>query len=202
MITFDTLNALHIIAMAIWFAGTFHSVRLFVLRKEAGKLKDPEHTILQKHFNRMIRRSWYMVTWPALILLLVLGTWMLMKEPEYMLAPYMQIKLALVALLVIYHLMNQRMYKRSVNGVLTMSVFTLRLWGEITTLLLASIVFTVVLKTMDKAFGVLGVLAFAAVIYLGVFLFKHKKEKDIGTGKEEDGVLEEIQPEEKKEDRE
>ncbi len=174
----DTIRSLHIIAMVLWFSGTFFLVRLFTYYKEANKKDEPEKIILQRQYGIMMRRLLYLLTWPALLIMLVFGTWLLVSDPGLLKQPYMHIKLGLVVLLVIYHLINQRIYSRTIKGVLDMSALTLRLWNEVATIFLVSIVFVVVLKTVDWRYGIIGLLLLFVAIWLGIFLRRKFRKKD------------------------
>lgn len=90
----------------------------------------------------------------------------------------MQIKLGLLVVLVIYHFINQRICSRTLRDVLEMRPLTLRLWNEVATLLLVSIVFVVVAKTSNWTYGLLGVALFATAIWLATLLFKRFRERD------------------------
>ena len=177
-LSFETLKALHLIVMVAWFSGTFYIVRLFIYHKEAEKKDEPEKIILQRQYAIMMRRLWYIITWPAFLLLIVFGTWMLIDSPSYLKQPYMHIKLGMIVLVVIYHLANQRIYNRLNKGILSMGSFKLRLWNEIATLFLVAIIFVVVIKTMDWLYGLLAVLLFAFAISLGVFIYRRNRERD------------------------
>lgn len=175
---FNTLKALHIIFMVAWFSGTFYLVRLFIYNKEAEKKDEPEKIILQRQYAIMLRRLWYIITWPAFILLFTFGIWMLIDRPATLKEGYMHIKLGFLVLLVIYHFINQRIYNRSKKNILKMSGFSLRLWNEVATLILVAVVFVVVIKTDNWVYGLLGLLLFAFAISLGVFLYRRFREKD------------------------
>jgi len=177
-LSFEMVKALHIITMVLWFSGTFYLVRLFTYYIEAKKKDEPEMIILQRQYSIMMRRLLYMVTWPGLLLLLLFGTWLLVSDPSLLKQPYMHIKLGMVMLLVIYHLINQRIYNRTIKGVINMSAFTLRLWNEVATIFLVTIVFVVVLKTVDWRYGLFGIFLLVVAIWLGIFLRKKFREKD------------------------
>jgi putative membrane protein len=61
-------KSLHIIFITTWFAGLFYIVRLFIYFKEAEENKSSGQDILQKQYRIMIKRLWYMITWPSAIL--------------------------------------------------------------------------------------------------------------------------------------
>lgn len=94
------LKAWHLIAMVTWFAGLFYLPRLFVYHA----MSDDRPSI--DRFKIMERKLYYGITTPGMVLTLVLGIWML---ADYAWAAYgatlwLQAKLALIVLLVIYHL--------------------------------------------------------------------------------------------------
>jgi putative membrane protein len=94
------LKAWHLIAMVTWFAGLFYLPRLFVYHA----MSDDRPSI--ERFKVMERKLYYGITTPGGVATLLLGIWMLV---DYGWAAYghmlwLQIKLVLIALLVIYHL--------------------------------------------------------------------------------------------------
>ncbi|MCE2744011.1 MAG: CopD family protein, partial [Fluviicola sp.] len=76
--TFDVVKALHIIFVVSWFAGLFYMVRLFIYDAEANLKSEPEKSILQKQFQIMQSRLWWIITTPAMILSVIFGTWMIL----------------------------------------------------------------------------------------------------------------------------
>jgi putative membrane protein len=100
--TFDVVKALHIIFVVSWFAGLFYMVRLFIYDVEANLKTEPEKSILQKQFQIMQSRLWWIITTPAMILSVVFGTWMIVLNFNYYLSsPWMHLKLGFVFLLLI-----------------------------------------------------------------------------------------------------
>jgi len=101
------LKGLHIIFMVTWFAGLFYLPRLFVYHAMA------DDAISIARFKVMERKLYYGITLPGGIATLIFGTWMLI---DYAWAAYgnmlwLQIKLVLVALLVVYHLICGQLVK-------------------------------------------------------------------------------------------
>ena len=93
------IKAWHVIFMVTWFAGLFYLPRLFVYHAMA---KDP---IGNERFKIMERKLFWGIATPGGVLTLVLGLWMLSLNWEgYMAAGWMHAKLALVVLLVGYHI--------------------------------------------------------------------------------------------------
>lgn len=165
------LKALHIIFVVTWFAGLFYIVRLFIYQTEARDKPQPDRRILVKEYQRISRLLWYAITWPSAVLTLVLGLSMLQSYPEW--PAWLFVKLCLVALLYLYHFLCHRLFRQLRKGEYPMTSFQLRLWNEVATLLLVSIVFLVVLKsTLNMAYGLLGLVIFAVVLMSAIHLVK------------------------------
>ena len=165
------LKALHIIFVVTWFAGLFYIVRLFIYQTEAKDKPQPARGILVKEYQRISRLLWYAITWPSAVLTLVFGLSMLQNYPEW--PAWLFVKLCLVALLYLYHFLCHRLFMQLRKGLYFMTSFQLRLWNEVATLLLVSIVFLVVLKsTLNMAYGLLGLVIFAIVLMSAIHIYK------------------------------
>jgi putative membrane protein len=177
--TFDVIKALHIIFVVSWFAGLFYMVRLFIYDAEANTKSEPEKTILQKQFQLMQSRLWWIITTPAMILSVIFGTWMILLNSTYYLAsPWMHLKLGFVLLLLIYHFLCQRIMKKFVSGVYNWTGNQLRLWNELATLFLVIIVFIVVMKsTMNWIYGTIGFFAIGIALMIGIKAYKSFRQK-------------------------
>ncbi|MFK5913965.1 MAG: protoporphyrinogen oxidase HemJ [Woeseiaceae bacterium] len=94
-------KALHLIFMVTWFAGLFYLPRLFVYHASS------DDKISHDRFIIMERKLFYGIMTPGAVLTILFGTAMLV---DYAWATFSQdlwlhIKLALIILLVIYHVM-------------------------------------------------------------------------------------------------
>lgn len=174
------LKALHIIFVVTWFAGLFYIVRLFIYHTEANERPEPEKNILQRQYKLMENRLWYVITWPSMILTLVFGTWMIVEAYGWNLPPWLVLKLGFVAGLLLYHMKCHAIFNQLKNDVMKWSSMKLRLWNEVATLFLVSIIFIVVLKnTISFVWGIIGLLLFAAVLYLAINIYrKSRKNKE------------------------
>lgn len=172
-----TLKALHIIFVVSWFAGLFYIVRLFIYHVEAQDKGPEAKEILSKQFEIMEKKLWWIITTPAMILTFVFGIWMLIVNPSYLYAPWMQIKLVLVALLLVYHFICQGIMFKFQYGVFKWKSTHLRLWNELATLFLVAIVFLVVLKsTFNWITGTLGFFLVAILLMMAVQLYKRLRK--------------------------
>jgi putative membrane protein len=175
---FLNLKALHIIFVITWFAGLFYIVRLFIYHAEAEGKVEPAKEILQSQYKLMSKRLWLIITWPSAILASLFGFWMLYQNPSYLNLPWMHIKLGFVALLYIYHFLCHKIYTQLQNDIIKYSSTQLRIWNEVATIILFSIVFLVVLKsTVNWIYGVVGILLFSILLMLVVKLYKRLRDK-------------------------
>ncbi len=173
-----TVKSLHIIFVVSWFAGLFYIVRLFIYHVEAQEKTDVEKSILSNQFIIMQKKLWWIITTPAMVLTVIFGTWMVFINPSYLYAPWFQIKLVFVCLLLIYHFLCQRIMMEFKRGVFKWKSTQLRLWNELATLFLVAIVFLVVLKsTFNWITGTLGFFGVAVGLMLGIQLYKKLRSK-------------------------
>lgn len=138
-----------------------------------------EYRVLHQQFVLMERRLWWVITTPAMVIALLAGILMLWLNSSLLLTGWMQVKLCFVAGLVIYHFLSQRMMYRLRDGRSHWTSTQLRLWNEISTVLLFAIVFLAVLKsTVGWVFGVLGIVGLGVILMVVVKLYKrYRKNK-------------------------
>lgn len=92
------IKSFHIIAVVAWFAGLFYLPRLFSYHAAADDAPSVER------FKVMERKLYYGVMAPAAIAAVVFGAWLWMGYGIGQGQRWLLAKLALVVLLVIYHL--------------------------------------------------------------------------------------------------
>ncbi len=173
------IKSLHIIFVTTWFAGLFYIIRLFIYFKEAEEETLLVKEILQKQYQLMIKRLWYIITWPSAILATFFAIWLLILNPFWLEQGWMIIKLVFVLGLFIYHGICQIMYNQVEKGILKYSSFGLRIWNEVATIILFACVFLVVLKnTLGWIFGVLGIVGISTLLMLGIKLYKNSRKKN------------------------
>lgn len=90
------LKALHISFMVTWFAGLFYLPRLFVYHALA------DDSIGRERFKIMERKLYYGIMTPGALLTIIFGAWMWLGFGIS--GAWLIWKLALVAVLVIYHI--------------------------------------------------------------------------------------------------
>lgn len=92
------LKALHIISLVTWFAGLFYLPRLFVYHAMTSD------DISNERFKIMERKLYRGIMMPGMIMTIIFGGWLLLKYDRIFLSTlWLQIKLVLVASLIIYH---------------------------------------------------------------------------------------------------
>ncbi|PHQ55886.1 MAG: protoporphyrinogen IX oxidase [Lutibacter sp.] len=172
------LKSLHIIFITTWFAGLFYIIRLFIYYKEAEERPEVEKQILLKQYKLMIKRLWYIITWPSAILATIFAACLLILQPAWLQTNWMLIKLGFVAALFGYHWSCQILYNQIEKGYLKYSSFALRIWNEVATIILFACVFLVVLKnSLGWIFGVLGIVGVSILLMLGIKLYKNIRAK-------------------------
>lgn len=168
-------KALHLIFMVAWFAGLFYMPRLFIYQTEAA---DGKGQGVVDQLKLMAKRLWRIITWPAFILTLGFGIWMLILNPAYLSMPWMHLKLTFVALLIGYHLSLQWLYNKLQKGKYPWTSTQLRFYNEVATVLLFAIIFTAVFRDTTKwVYGVAGLIGLGVLLSLGIMFYK-KVRKD------------------------
>jgi protoporphyrinogen IX oxidase len=133
------LKAFHVAAMVTWFAGLFYLPRLFVYHADAADRPSIER------FEVMERRLFAIMTIGAGATV-VFGVSMLVLSPGYLRQGWLHAKLALVALLVIYHVFCYKLMRDFALGRSAHSAKWYRMFNEIPSLLLIGIVILAVVK--------------------------------------------------------
>ena len=98
-------------------------------------------------FKIMIYRLWYIITWPSSVLAIVFGIWLIILVPEWIREDWMIVKLVFVFILILYHIKTHFIQKNLRNELIQHSTDFMRIWNELPTIVLFSIVFLVILKS-------------------------------------------------------
>jgi protoporphyrinogen IX oxidase len=93
------LKAFHLIFMVTWFAGLFYLPRLFVYHAMS------DDAISKERFKVMERKLFFGIMTPGMGVTLIFGIWMLVDYAwaQYGHSGWLHAKLAMIALLLIYH---------------------------------------------------------------------------------------------------
>lgn len=170
------VKALHIIFITTWFAGLFYVVRLFIYNTEAQQKTEPEKSILHNQFGIMIKRLWFGITWPSAVLTLIFGLWMFSLFDG--LPAWLEIKLAFVVGLYLYHFSLHAIYNQQKKGIFKYSSQQLRIWNEVATIFLISIVMLVVVKQeLSFVWGLIGLVLFAIILMSAIKIYKNIRNR-------------------------
>ncbi|MBK7854938.1 MAG: CopD family protein [Bacteroidetes bacterium] len=165
------LKAFHIVFIVTWFSGMFYLCRLFVYNTEANAKPEPEKSILQHQFNLMIKRLLFGITLPSAILTVVIGLWLLHSFGQ--LPGWMIIKLICVLLLLLYHTSLHLVYAQQKNKVFKYTSSQLRVWNEVPTVLLVSIVLLVMIRQeLNVVYLAVSMAAFMVFMMAAVKIYK------------------------------
>ena len=168
---YNYIKALHLIFLVTWFSGLFYMVRLFVYHTEAAAKPEPDRTILSQQFRIMIRRLWLGITWPSAILTLIFGPWMMILLGSF--PTWLAIKLGFVLGLYLYHFSLQVLYRQQMKGIFRFTSQQLRIWNEVATIFLVTIVMLAVVKqNLSWAWGLLGLVLFVILLMSAIKIYK------------------------------
>ena len=132
------VKSLHIIFMVTWFAGLFYLPRLFVYHAQS------DDRASQERFKVMERKLYYGIMAPGAMLTIVSGLWLWLGYGFS--GGWLHAKLALVAVLVAYHLWCGKLlidFKHDRNA---KSHVWFRWFNEFPVLILFAVVILVVVK--------------------------------------------------------
>jgi putative membrane protein len=135
------LKAFHIIFVVTWFAGLFYLPRLFVY-----------HAMSENSSTRTtlvtMQRKLLGITHVGGVLALGFGFLMVYEMPQWLQQEWMQIKLALVALLIAYHVWCVILVRRFARGEVPHGHVWFRWFNEVPAVLLIAIVLLAVLRPL------------------------------------------------------
>jgi putative membrane protein len=135
------VKALHIISIVCWFAALFYLPRLFVYHVTATD------AISNERFKVMERRLYYGIMVPSAFFTILFGAWLISYNPKaYTMAGWFHAKMALVFLLLIFHLYCGACRKRFAQDDNTHSEFFYRVFNEVPSLVLVGAVILVEVK--------------------------------------------------------
>jgi putative membrane protein len=132
------IKALHVVFVVSWFAGLFYLPRIFV------NLAMVDDAATRKRLLLMARKLLRFMTMLAVVAVFF-GMWLL-SYGAGMKAGWMQVKLALVLVLIGYHAWCGILYNQFAHGGVRKSHVWFRWFNEVPVLLLTAIVVLVIVK--------------------------------------------------------
>jgi len=176
---YNYIKSLHLIFVVTWFAGLFYIPRLFIYHIEANEKPSPEREILTNQLKLMTKRLWYIITWPSAVLCALFALWLLYLMPEWLYQPWMQVKLGFVVLLLAYHFKCHQIVEQLQKDEVRYTSKFMRIFNEVTTLILFAVIFLVVLKSaFNWIYGVVGIIVLGILLMLGIKLYKRIRDKN------------------------
>jgi protoporphyrinogen IX oxidase len=138
------LKAVHLIGVISWMAGLLYLLRLFVYHAQETS---PE---VMERLQVMERRLLRAITTPAMVVAVGCGAAMLVENPALLRQPYMHVKLALVAGMLLMHGLASRWRKRLAVEPRFKSHKFFRVMNEIPTLLMIGIVIFIIVRPFAR----------------------------------------------------
>jgi len=176
------IKSVHLIFVVSWFVGLFYIVRLFIYQVDSYKKEEPDCRILTTEYKRIQRLLYKIIMTPAMYLTILSAVAMIYLNYIYLdgsllKSTWFQIKLGFVVGLIAYHFYCAKIMDELQNDVVKWTSGQLRMWNEVATLFLVSIIFLAFLKnSLNWIFGVLGLIAFAVLLMLAVRLAKRLRK--------------------------
>lgn len=175
---YQYIKALHIIFIVTWFSGLFYIVRLFIYQTEAYQKSSSEKSILVDQYKLMSRRLWFGITWPSAVITFCFGGYFLHVYFGDMPA-WLWVKLIFVVGLYGYHFYCHHIFKNLQKDVTIFTSQKLRVWNEVATIFLISIVFLAVLKnTLSMIWGLIGLVIFTLILLTAIRIYKKIRKSE------------------------
>ncbi|MBB4079233.1 putative membrane protein [Lewinella aquimaris] len=182
-------KALHVVGFISWFAGLFFLGRLLVNHAETDRVAAaglPDSAlraqILREEYTGMENRVYRIIANPAMMITWTGGLLMVVLNPAYFVSGttgWLTVKLSLVVLLVVYHVYTKAKIMLPMQaGERPLSAWKLRLWNEVPTFFLVSIVFTVTFGKVGELSYLylgIGVLLFCLLVYRGAVAYRDRQ---------------------------
>ena len=147
MNTYLLFKSIHLIAVISWMAGLLYLPRIFVYHSEA--IKDNRSEDLTSTFKVMERRLFVYIMNPAMIVSWIFGVLLIHTiGMDNFGSIWLQLKLAFVIILTIYHFFLFQCLKRVTENTNSFSPKFYRIINEIPTILLIGIILVVVFKPL------------------------------------------------------
>ena len=132
------VKAFHIVFMVTWFAGLFYLPRLFVYHAMT------EDAAGRERFKLMERKLYYGIMAPGAVLTVAFGLWLWLGYDRT--GGWLHAKLALVGILVAYHLWCGKLLNDFKNDRNTRSHVWYRWFNEVPVIILVAVVILAVVK--------------------------------------------------------
>jgi protoporphyrinogen IX oxidase len=184
-------KAFHIVGIVCWFAGLFYLPRLFVYHAEAYEQPEPARSILTSQYQIMEKRLYRIIMTPALLLTITMAVGLVYTEPEVLKQPWMHVKLACVAALLIYDHLCLRIMKKFAAGECKLTGQQFRWFNEFPTVLFVIVVMLAVFKNnlpTDATTWLIAAMVLGMAIAIQLYARKRRLAKDSSANNEGEGA--------------
>jgi putative membrane protein len=174
-------KAFHLIGIVVWFAGLFYLVRLFVYHAEAREQPEPAQTILKQQYELMEKRLYNIITTPGMAVTVAMALGLLYTESGILKSAWLHIKLAFVALLLIYHFYCGRIMRQLAKGECQWTGQQFRALNEAPTILLVVIVLLAVFKNnlpLDATTWLIVALVISMAASIQLYAKKRRRDRE------------------------
>jgi len=172
---------MHLIFMVAWFVGLFYLIRLYVYHIEAMDKPEVEARILTQQYTIMERRLFTIIMRPAMIMTWVFGVSLIyLRGMEWFSENYwLHAKLLLVFLLSGYTDHAGRWIDKLEQGIRVLNPQQMRLYNEVPTLFLVTIILLAVYKNLiNFGYTLIGIFLFAIVLVLLTKMYRRIRLKN------------------------
>jgi len=174
-------KVIHIVGFTAWFAGMFYLVRIFVYHEEAFDKAEPERSILIKQYNVMEWRVYNIICKKGLEITWIFGLLMVAAYGLDWLKvqPWLHIKLVLVFALSWYSTYNRRIIERLEKGERVMTSTQFRLYNEVPSIFLLTVVLLAVYKNgLNYLYALIGIVVFIVTLIVFTKIYKKIRERN------------------------
>ncbi len=165
----------HLVGMVGWFGGMFYLVRIFVYHVEAFDKPDHEAKVLIPQYQLMESRVYRIICNPGMIITWIFGLLMLYAYGMewFKTNNWMHAKLTLVFLLSGYLGYCKVIIRKLATGERVMSSFKFRLFNEVPSIFLLSIILLAVYQNyLQFGKALIGILIFGFIIFAFARFYK------------------------------
>ena len=141
--SYEIIQALHILAVISWMVGLLYLPRLFVYHSQTQV-----GSVQAETFKVMERRLLTAIMTPAMITSFILGFWLISLNQGLLYEIWFQIKFVAVILMAGVHGKLSKMRRLLENDKKPLSTKVYRVWNEVPTVLMVFIVILAVVKPL------------------------------------------------------
>lgn len=140
------VKAFHLITIITWFAALFYLPRLFVYHAMSNDNNDGETS--NERFKVMERKLYRGIMTPSMVIATLLGLWLLYEYAwvAYASMAWLKVKLALIPVLIGYHLWCGKLMRDFRDDRNTHSHIFYRWFNEFPVLILIAVIILVIVK--------------------------------------------------------